>query len=149
MIKRPVAIFAESASTSDLADHARLEADKVMQLQIKAMFIAMAVLECANSAANFVLPFYLQDTIGMGTVGIIIGVYYVISLSTASWFGRLSDKLGRRRFIVSGAFLIGLTYLPFPTFEMLQEVTEIPGALILTLANVGKGVGAAMMAGVS
>ncbi|MFQ5976940.1 MAG: MFS transporter [Candidatus Heimdallarchaeota archaeon] len=147
MIKRPVAIFADSSLPPDFGDHTRLEANKIMQLQIRAMLVAMAVLECANSAATFVLPFYLHEAKEMEWIGVIIGVYHVISLSTASWFGSLSDRLGRKRFIVGGAFLIGLTYLPFPTFKALQEATGIPGPLILMLANVGKGIGAAMMAG--
>lgn len=147
MIKRPVAIFTKTTSATDFAGHARLEAERTLQLQIRAMLVAMAVLECANSAASFVLPFYFDKTIGLGWVGLTLTVYYIISLSTAAWFGSLSDKLGRKRFIVGGAFLIGFTYLPFPTFQAIERATKISGVVILLFASIGKAIGAAMMAG--
>ncbi len=146
MIRRPVAVFQDDQSP-DLNLNVRSEAERVLQLQIKIMLIAMAVLECANSAANFALPFYVDDIIGLGKIGIIISIYYIISLSTASWFGLLSDKLGRKRFIVTGAFIIGITYLPFPIFESIEDITGIDAFIVLLIASVGKGFGSAMMAG--
>jgi MHS family proline/betaine transporter-like MFS transporter len=73
-------------------------------------------------------------------------IYYILSLSTASFFGSLSDRIGRRTLLIIGTALAGVSFIPFPIVYGIFTTYEFSFWLLL-LSNSLKGVAAAMVAG--
>ena len=71
----------------------------------------------------------------------IIVIYYIVNLSLASYFGYLSDRIGRRKMLVFGTFISILSFLPFPFYQNPNDL------IILLFANALKGIGAAAYSG--
>lgn len=120
----------------------------LLRQQIMLLLLAVAVTESAFSSSVICLPlyFYHVDPSGISGLSIILGVYYLVSLSTASFFGYLSDRLGRRPLLIIGTGLAGISFIPFPIVYSIYEV--IPSAfLILLFFNSLKGLAAAMISG--
>ncbi|WP_455464268.1 MFS transporter [Candidatus Hodarchaeum mangrovi] len=120
----------------------------LLRQQIMLLLLAVAVTESAFSSSVICLPlyFYHVDPSGISGLSIILGVYYLVSLSTASFFGYLSDRLGRRPLLIIGTGLAGISFMPFPIVYSIYEV--IPSAfLILLFFNSLKGLAAAMISG--
>lgn len=117
------------------------------------LYIAVAVTECAFASAGFSLPLYLRELgeqSGTSTVGIetaiIVASYYIVSLSTASFFGLISDRFGRRPFLIIGTALAGISFIIFPI--MYPYYATLPFSfLVLVLSNGLKGLAAAMISG--
>ncbi|MFX1516312.1 MAG: MFS transporter [Promethearchaeota archaeon] len=117
------------------------------------LYIAVAVTECAFSSAAFSLPLYLRElgeksgatTVGVETAIIVAG-YYVVSLSTASFFGMISDRFGRRPFLIIGTALAGISFLIFPIMYPLYATLPF-SFLVLVFSNGLKGLAAAMISG--
>lgn len=125
----------------------------LLKKQSLLLFVAVAVTECAFSSAAWGLPLYLKglgEKIGTTTLGIelaiITATYFVVSLSTASFFGSFSDRFGRRPFLIIGTALAGLSFVIFPI--MYPIYVELPlSFLVLVIANGMKGLAAAMISG--
>ncbi|WP_325082300.1 MFS transporter [Klebsiella aerogenes] len=63
-----------------------------------------------------VLPLYLHETLGMGTlvIGLVIGLQFVVALLSRPWAGNFADLRGTKRAVVIGCLLAassGLVYL--------------------------------------
>ena len=106
------------------------------QHRSKILFLLVALLEIAFSAAIILIPLYLNTFISYVEISLIIGAYYLLSLSTASYFGAFSDRIGRKVLILSGTFIAALTYFPFGfthefyTLFLLHAVKGIASAMI-------------------
>ncbi|NHJ03117.1 MAG: MFS transporter [Candidatus Heimdallarchaeota archaeon] len=126
----------------------------LLREQLNMLRVAVAVTEAAMSSTAFCLPLFFislpetaADSIG-NVLGLpaILAAYYIISLSTASLFGSLSDRIGRRPLLIVGTLLAGLSLAPFPLiFALYQIVPDLYWALLI--ANSLKGMASAMVAG--
>ncbi|UCG90488.1 MAG: MFS transporter [Candidatus Heimdallarchaeota archaeon] len=125
----------------------------LLKKQSMILFMAVAVTECAFASAAFGLPLYLRELgeqSGTTTVGfelaIITAVYYIVSLSTASFFGSFSDRFGRRPFLIIGTAIAGISFIIFPIMYPYYATLPI-SFLVLVLSNGLKGLAAAMISG--
>ena len=94
----------------------------LLKKQSMILFVAVAVTECAFSSAAWGLPLYMGQLAEEGgqsgllgvQLSIITSVYFIMSLSTASFFGSFSDRFGRRPFLIFGTAIAGVSFLIFP-----------------------------------
>ncbi|UCE14916.1 MAG: MFS transporter [Candidatus Heimdallarchaeota archaeon] len=125
----------------------------LLKKQSLLLFVAVAVTECAFSSAAWGLPLYLQELgkdSGTTTLGIelaiITATYFLVSLTTASFFGSFSDRFGRRPFLIIGTALAGISFIIFPI--MYPVYAELPlSFVVLVIANGIKGLAVAMISG--
>ncbi|MFW9903884.1 MAG: MFS transporter [Candidatus Thorarchaeota archaeon] len=126
----------------------------LLKKQSMLLFVAVAVTECAFSSAAWGLPLYLgqlaEESGQSGFLGIqlsiITSVYFIVSLSTASFFGSFSDRFGRRPFLILGTAIAGVSFLIFPIMYPIYRENPF-SFLILVIANGMKGLAAAMISG--
>ncbi|MFX0185637.1 MAG: MFS transporter [Candidatus Hodarchaeota archaeon] len=118
----------------------------LLRQQIMILLLAVAITESAFSSSAYCLNIYFVTLDRRLDIPIILTVYYIISLTTASFFGSLSDRIGRRTLLVIGTALAGITYIPFPLVYPLYHDLDI-SLLILVSANAIKGLASAMIAG--
>ena len=124
----------------------------LLQQQIALLLIAVAVTEIAFASSSYGLPAYLEKipreaglTLGI-ELALITSTYFILSLTTASFFGSFSDRLGRRPFLILGTAIAGISFIPFPF--LFPVYVELPFSfVILALANGLKGLAAAMISG--
>ncbi len=122
--------------------------------QIRLLLLAVAVTEAAFSSSVICLPLYffeLPERSGGFLASelelpIILTVYYLVSLSTASFFGSISDRIGRKPLLVTGTFLAALTFIPFPII-FAGYATSATAFWILLGASALKGLASAMLSG--
>ncbi|MFX1505395.1 MAG: MFS transporter [Promethearchaeota archaeon] len=126
----------------------------LLKKQSMLLFVAVAITECAFSSAAWGLPLYLGQLAEEGgqsgllgiQLSIITSVYFMVSLSTASFFGSFSDRFGRRPFLILGTAIAGVSFLIFPI--MYPIYAENPFSFVfLVIANGMKGLAAAMISG--
>lgn len=115
------------------------------------LLIAVAVTESAFSSSAMTLNLYFVNLLDSGHTGtfefpIVLTVYYFSSLFLASYFGSISDKVGRRKLLVVGTALAAISFIPFPLLYSSYAESEY-NFVILALANALKGVASAMIAG--
>jgi MFS family permease len=126
----------------------------LLREQIMLLLLAIAVVECAFSSSVICLPLYfysLPETsyhaFASGLeLTVILVVYYLVSLSSASFFGSLSDRIGRRPLLITGTLIAGLSFGPFPIVFPLYSNFEYSFWILLG-ANTFKGLASAMMSG--
>ncbi|MHA1974116.1 MAG: MFS transporter [Candidatus Hodarchaeales archaeon] len=124
----------------------------LLREQITLLLIAVAVTESAFSSSVICLPLYFyslggtENSAGIIGLPVVLAVYYFVSLSTASFFGYISDKYGRRPLLIVGTAIAGISFIPFPfVFEYYSVLPY--GFIILLIANSLKGIAAAMISG--
>lgn len=110
--------------------------------QIRAVIVAMFIVQVGQMAASPVLPLYVKDLVGSdesaaSTVGLILGATAVTSAVAASIGGRLGDRLGHQRVLAAAAILSGLLYLP-------QAAVQSPWQLLVLRALLGAFAGGIM-----
>ena len=118
------------------------------------LLIAVAVTECAFASAAWGLPNFLLSLSENGEsdpflglkLAFVISIYYIISLTTASFFGAYSDRYGRRLFLIIGTALAGVSFIIFPLLFPVYSTLQL-GFLILAFANGLKGLAVAMISG--
>ena len=126
----------------------------LLREQVRLLLVVVAITESAFSSSVISIPLYF-DTLPENTNGffaselelpIILTVYYLLSLSTASFWGSISDRIGRRPLLIAGTALAGLTFLPYPLVYATYDTVPI-SFWILLVSNALKGIASAMIAG--
>jgi MFS family permease len=110
----------------------------ILKQKITIILLAIVIMEISFSASVILVPFVISE-LGAGEIGIIIFAYYVCTL-TASYFGFLCDRYGRKKLLVFGSFLAGLTFVIFPyseNFLLLATINSLKG---LASAAIGTAV---------
>ncbi|MFW9991346.1 MAG: MFS transporter [Candidatus Odinarchaeota archaeon] len=96
--------------------------------KLNAILVVIVIMETAFSASNLLIPFVISK-LGAGEIGIIIVSYYLFVLS-ASYFGYLSDRYGRKKLLVPGTFMAAISFVIFPyseNFWVLVAVNSLKG----------------------
>jgi MFS family permease len=154
LIKEKISVLRRSISkyTKDTLQFFGQPISFLLRQQVILLLLAVAVTESAFSSSAFCVNVYfvnLEDTYGLKFTAEFISVltiYYIFSLSTASFFGSLSDRIGRRTLLIIGTALAGISFIPFPIVYGIFT-TNTFSFLLLMLSNSLKGVAAAMVAG--
>ncbi len=113
------------------------------------LLIALAITECAIASSVIVLPVYFYDIVGDSSrfqFPLILTAGYFVSLTTASFFGSLSDRVGRRPLLITGTALAGLSFIPLPIIAEIYFTFEY-SFILLIIISVLKGLASSMMAG--
>ncbi|MHA2307065.1 MAG: MFS transporter, partial [Candidatus Hodarchaeales archaeon] len=122
----------------------------LLRQQMNLLLIAVAITECAIASSVICLPLYFYDIVGFDSGNfqypIILTAGYLVSLTTASFFGSISDRVGRRPLLIIGTALGGLSFIPLPVIAEIYFIFEY-GFILLVIINVLKGLAASMMAG--
>jgi DHA1 family multidrug resistance protein-like MFS transporter len=107
-----------------------------------ALVAGVFIVETGIFAVVPVLPLFLRDRgVGFGTVGLVVGVQFVVSFALQYPMGRLADRFGRRRFLIGGALIFALAnggfVLPLPVFGMfvLRALQGLGVALFIPAAS--------------
>ncbi|MFX0206962.1 MAG: MFS transporter [Candidatus Hodarchaeota archaeon] len=113
-----------------------------LKKEANTLFYVTALMHVASGASTIVLPLLLWRTgnISASQIGIIQIVHTITAMFTASFFGSLSDRIGRKPLIVFGPIVIGLSFLPYIFTENFS---------ILIAAGVIRGCGSSMTSGPS
>jgi DHA1 family multidrug resistance protein-like MFS transporter len=104
--------------------------------QIRAVVLAMLVVQIGQMAASPILPLYVQELSGespvdaASTAGLVLGSAAVTSAIAASVGGRLGDVVGHRRVLAVATVAAGLLYLP-------QALVATPWQLLAVRALIG------------
>ena len=113
----------------------------LLRQQMNLLLIALAITECAIASSVIVLPVYFYDIVGDSSklqYPIILSAGYLVSLTTASFFGSLSDRVGRRPLLITGTALAGLSFIPLPFIAEFYLTFEY-SFLFLVIISVLKG----------
>ncbi|MFW9854510.1 MAG: MFS transporter [Candidatus Thorarchaeota archaeon] len=123
----------------------------ILRQQQLLLLLAVAVTESAFSSSAITLNFYFITLLKNGQstsfeFPVVLTIYYLVSLSTSSYFGSLSDILGRRRLLIIGTAAAAISFVPFPLLFVNYADSQW-NFLILAFSHGLKGLAAAMMAG--
>lgn len=101
-----------------------------------ALVAGVFIVETGTFAVVPVLPLYLRDRgVDLGTVGLVVGAMFVVSLAAQYPMGRLADRYGRRRFVIAGPLLFAAASAGF------LLPLQVPGLVALRVLG-GLGVAA-------
>jgi MFS family permease len=92
---------------------------------------------------QFQALFFLQNVEGVKfqDAYLIVGTAIVLATPFFVVFGRLSDRIGRKKVILAGCLIAAITY--FPIYNLMTQFAHPQGTLATTGANAGKFVDAA------
>lgn len=86
------------------------------------------------------LPYYAEACGAGGTIiGLVGAVYSLLQFAMSPWWGRLSDRIGRRPIILIGLAGAGVSYLLFGAAFRLAEITGIPALVFLFVSRAMAG----------
>ncbi|MFX0065762.1 MAG: MFS transporter [Candidatus Hermodarchaeota archaeon] len=80
------------------------------------LIAGIIISQIVYGATTIILPFFLyygNAALDLTTIGIIMVVPSIGNFLTASPIGSLSDKIGKKPFLVMGPIIAGLSYIPF------------------------------------
>ncbi|MFX1512335.1 MAG: MFS transporter [Promethearchaeota archaeon] len=106
------------------------------------LFYFTALMNVASGAGTIILPLLLwkNGNISASQIGIIQILNVFTGMFTASYFGSLSDRVGRKPLLVLGPIISALSFLPYIYTDNFT---------ILLLAGVIRGLGGSMFSGPS
>jgi MFS family permease len=116
---------------------------KNRKLILLALFGATAGQAVVWYQGQFQALFFLGTNLGVKfqDAYLIVGTAIVLATPFFYVFGRLSDRIGRKRVILAGCLIAALSY--FPIYNLMTQFAHPQGTLATTGANAGKFVDAA------
>jgi MFS family permease len=113
------------------------------RLILLALFGATAGQAVVWYQGQFQALFFLGTNLGVRfqDAYLIVGTAIVLATPFFYVFGRLSDRIGRKRVILSGCLLAAIMY--FPIYNLMTQFAHPQGVLAISGANAGKFVDAA------
>ena len=116
---------------------------KNRRLILLALFGATAGQAVVWYQGQFQSLFFLGTNLGVRfqDAYLIVGTALVLATPFFYVFGRLSDRIGRKRVILAGCLIAAITY--FPIYTLMAQFAHPQGTLATTGANAGKFVDAA------
>jgi MFS family permease len=116
---------------------------KNRRLILLALFGATAGQAVVWYQGQFQALFFLQNNLGVRfqDAYLIVGTAIVFATPFFFIFGRLSDRIGSKKVILSGAAIAAITYVPI--YMLMQQLAHPQGTLATSGANAGKFVDAA------
>jgi MFS family permease len=116
---------------------------KNRRLILLALFGATAGQAVVWYQGQFQALFFLQNVEGVKFTDayLIVGTAIVLATPFFYFFGRLSDRIGRKPVILGGALVAALSY--YPIYNLMTQFAHPQGTLATTGANAGKFVDAA------
>jgi MFS family permease len=116
---------------------------KNRNLILLALFGATAGQAVVWYQGQFQALFFLGTNLGVRfqDAYLIVGTAIVLATPFFYVFGRLSDRIGRKRVILSGCLIAAITY--FPIYNLMTQFAHPQGTLSVTGATAGKFVDAA------
>jgi MFS family permease len=116
---------------------------KNRRLILLALFGATAGQAVVWYQGQFQALFFLSTNLGVRfqDAYLIVGTAIVLGTPFFYFFGRLSDRIGRKPVILSGALIAAITY--YPIYNLMTAFAHPQGTLTITGASAGKFVDAA------
>ena len=116
---------------------------KNRNLILLALFGATAGQAVVWYQGQFQALFFLGTNLGVRfqDAYLIVGTAIVLATPFFYFFGRLSDQIGRKKVILSGAFIAAISY--YPIYQLMTSFAHPQGTLATTGTNAGKFVDAA------
>jgi MFS family permease len=116
---------------------------KNAKLILLALFGATAGQAVVWYQGQFQALFFLGTNLGVRfqDAYLIVGTAIVLATPFFFVFGRLSDRIGRKKVILSGCLIAAITY--FPIYNLMTQFAHPQGTLSITGATAGKFVDAA------
>ncbi len=111
-----------------------------LKKEANVLFYQVGLMNVAFGAGTIILPLLLwkNANISGSEIAIIQIMNTITAMLTASFFGSLSDRVGRKLLIVFGPIVSGLSFMPYIFTDMFG---------ILLLAGIIRGLGTAMLSG--
>jgi len=107
----------------------------ILEVLAVASFLIFFYYFCLG-AFNDIMPVYANESEAIRAtpieIGLMFTVMYTVGIPSQLFFGRLSDKIGRKVFIVPGMVLAGLAFSMFPIAKDMWQLT-----LLATLFAIG------------
>lgn len=126
--------------TEPVAQSTRLITPRFLVVVLSGLcyFLALAML-------TPVLPHYVEDSLGAGSVavGIAVGAFAIGAISLRLYAGRLGDRIGRRVLIIGGALIVALSTLSYGVVHALWWLVLM--RVVTGFGEAGFFVGAATM----
>ena len=91
------------------------------------LFLVICTLFMVGVSLSLISPFYPTEALSKGVsvshTGVVIGSVYVTVILSTPFFGKYIQKLGARRFLILGSFLVGSGNFVFGFLDLVQDTT--------------------------
>jgi DHA1 family multidrug resistance protein-like MFS transporter len=102
--------------------------------QVRAVIIALFVVQVGQMAASPILPLFVRELVGsdesaVSTAGLVLGAAAITSAAAATLGGRLGDRFGHQPILAVAVVLAGLLYLPQALVESAWQLLAVRALL--------------------